>query len=139
MANAVHGKLTDFRIDDSGGTLRDISNHVNQVSLNRDAPEIDTTTFQDTARTYIADFDGAELSFEGNANATVMGYLHPIVGQAATVSFQYGPEGSASGKRKMTGECTVTNVTESGAAAGQQNRFTARARVVGAITFGTYA
>jgi len=138
MSNAVHGRLTDFRIDDSGGTLRDISNHVNKVSLNRDAPEIDVTTFQDTARSYIADFDGAEINIEGNANATVMGYLHPVVGQAATLSFQYGPEGTATGKRKMTGECVCTGLTEDGAPAGQQNKFTAKFRVAGAITFSTY-
>lgn len=137
MSNAVHGRLGSFSIDDSGTTLRDISAHVNSVNLNRDAPEIDTTTFQDTAKTYIADFDGAEISIEGNANATVMGYLHPIVGQAAG-SFVWGPEGTASGKRKMSGECVCTGVTESAAPQGKQNMFTAKFRVDGAITFGTY-
>jgi hypothetical protein len=138
MANGIHGRLTDFRLDDSGGTLRDISNYVNKVSLNRDAPEIDTTTFQDTARTYISDFDGAEISFEGNAHAIVMGYLHPVLGQAATLTFNYGPEGTASGKRKMTGEAVLTALAEDGQATGQQNKFTAKLRVVGAITFTTY-
>lgn len=137
MANGVHGRLGDFRIDDSGGTLRDISNYVSSVSLNRDAPEIDTTTFQDTAKTYIADFDGAELSIEGNSHATVMGYLHPIVGQAAG-TFNWGPEGTASGKRKMTGECVCTGVTENAVPQGKQNMFTAKFRVSGSITFTTY-
>lgn len=137
MSNAVHGRLGSFSIDDSGGSLRDISAHVNSVNLNRDAPEIDTTTFQNTAKTYIADFDGAEITIEGNANSTVMGYLHPIVGQAAG-SFAWGPEGTASGKRKMTGECVCTGVTESAVPQGKQNTFTAKFRVDGAITFGTY-
>ena len=137
MANGVHGRLGDFRIDDSGATLRDISNYVSSVSLNRDAPEIDTTTFQDTAKTYIADFDGAELSIEGNSHATVMGYLHPIVGQAAG-TFNWGPEGTASGKRKMTGECVCTGVTENAVPQGKQNMFTAKFRVSGSITFTTY-
>lgn len=139
MSNAVHGRLGVFKVDDSGGTLRDISNHVNKITLNRDAPEIDVTTFQDTARSYIADFDGAEINIEGNANSTVMGYLHPIVGQTATVSFEYGPEGSATGKRKMTGEAVCTGVTEDTAPVGTQVKFTAKFRVFGAITFGTYA
>lgn len=138
MANGVHGRLGDFRIDDSGGTLRDISNYVASVSLNRDAPEIDTTTFQDTSKTYIADFDGAEISIEGNANATIMGYLHPIVGQAATVTFNWGPEGTASGKRKMTGEAVCTGVTENAVPQGKQNMFTSKFRVSGSITFTTY-
>lgn len=137
MSNAVHGRLGRFSIDDIGGTLRDISAHVNKVTLNRDAPEIDTTTFTNTARTYLADFDGAEVMIEGNANATVMGYLHPIVGQAAG-TFEWGPEGNATGKRKMSGECVCTSVTEDTAPQGQQNKFTAKFRVDGAITFNTY-
>ena len=138
MSNAVHGRLGVFKIDDSGGTPQDISAHLNKVDLNRDAPEIDTTTFQNTAKTYIADFDGAEIMIEGNANATVMGYLHPLVGQAAG-SFEWGPEGSASTKRKMTGECVCTSVQENTAPQGQQNKFTAKFRVDGAITFGAYS
>jgi hypothetical protein len=137
MSNAVHGKLTDFRIDDSGGTLRDISNHVNKATLSRSAPEIDVTTFQDTARTYIPDFDGATLSVEGNCNATVMGYLHGILGLATTSTFNYGPEGTASGKRKMTGECVCIDVNEDGGV-GKQNTFTAQFRISGAVTFTTY-
>lgn len=137
MANAVHGRLGDFRIDDSGGTLRDISRYVTNVSLDRDAPEIDVTTFQATAREFIADFDGATISIEGNAHATVMGYLHPIVGQAAG-TFNWGPEGTATGKRKMTGECVCTKVTETAVPAGAQNKFTATFRIDGAITFTTY-
>jgi hypothetical protein len=137
MANAIHGRLGDFRIDNLAGSLQDISTHVNKVSMNRDAPEIDTTTFQNGSRDYIADFDGAEISIEGNANATVMGILHPIVGQAAG-TFNWGPEGTASGKRKMTGEAVCTGVNEDAAATGQQNKFTAKFRVSGAITFTTY-
>lgn len=138
MSNAVHGKLTDFRLDDSGGTLRDISAYTNKVSLSRESPEIDVTTFQDTARTYILDFDGATLSVEGNSSATVMGYLHGVLGQAATLTFNYGPEGTASGKRKMTGECVMTSLVEDGAATGKQNTWSASFRVSGAITFTTY-
>ena len=137
MSNAVNAKLTDFRVDNSGGTLTDISTYLTSAQLSRSAPEIDVTTFQDTARSYIPDFDGAELSIEGNAHATVMAQLHAILGQSATVSFQYGPEGSATGKRKMTGEATLLDIQDSGQI-GQANQFTARFRVVGGITFGTY-
>lgn len=136
MSNAVNSKLTDFRIDNSGGTLTDISVHCDSVQLNREAPEIDVTTFQDTARSYIADFDGAELTVSGNANATVMTVLHGIVG-LNTSSFQWGAEGTATGKRKMTGETVCLSVTDGGQI-GQANKFQARFRVVGAITFGTY-
>ena len=136
---AVHGRNTVVKVDDSGGTLRDISNQVRNCSFQRNANEIDVTAFQDTGRVYLADFPDATFNFEGNAAATVMGYLHGIVGQEATVSVEYGPEGSASGKRKFTFEGVLTSLTESGASVGQANQFQAALRVSGGITLGTYA
>ena len=137
MANAVHGRLTDFRIDNIGGVLQDISRYVNKVSMDRDAPEIDVTNFQAGSREFIADFDGAEITIEGHAIAAVMNILHPLVGQAAG-TFNWGPEGTATGKSKRTGEVVCTNVHEEGAAVGQANKYTAKFRVDGAITFTTY-
>lgn len=137
--SAVHGKNTVVKIDDSGGTLRDITNQVTQSSLNRNAQEIDVTAYADTSREYILDFPDAMFNFEGNAAATVMGYLHGILGQDATVSVEYGPEGSGTGKRKFTFEGRLTQLNESGQAVGSQNKFTAAVRVTGAITLGTYS
>lgn len=137
MSNAVHSKNLDFRVDDSGGTLRDISNHINDIGFSGSAPEIDTTTFQDAARTFIPDFKGREISISGNANATVMGYLWGIWGLETTSTFNYGPEGTASGKRKYTGELVCVDVQEQGSV-GSQVKFTAKFRVSGAVTETTY-
>jgi hypothetical protein len=137
MSNAVHSKNTDFRVDDSGGTLRDISNYVSDVQFSKSAPEINTTTFQDTAETFIPNFPSAEFSISGNAHATVMGYLYGIHGSETTSSFQYGPEGTASGKRKYTGEIVCLDVSESGSV-NQQNKFTAKFRVSGSVSASTY-
>lgn len=136
---AVHGRLTVVKVDDSGGTLRDISNQVRNSSLQNSAQEIDVTAYQDTARQYISDFPDGTFNLEGNANATVMGYLYGILGQAATVSVEYGPEGSASGKRKYTFEAVLTQLNDAGASTGQANQFTATFRVAGAVTVGTYS
>lgn len=134
---AVHGRNTIIKITDSGGTLRDISSQVKQHNLNREAPELEVTAYTASGREYIADFDGATLTFEGNAAATVMGYLHGALG-VADRAFEIGPEGSTTGKRKMTGNLVLTAVNESGAAVGQANQFSCTARVSGAITFTTY-
>lgn len=136
---AVHGRLTRVWIDNSGGTLTDISNQVRTSSLQNSAQEIDVTAYQDTARQYISDFPDGTFNIEGNAAATVMAHLYGIHGQAATVSVEYGPEGGASGKRKYTFEAVQTSLNDSGAATGQANQFTASYRIAGAVTVGTYA
>jgi hypothetical protein len=43
---AKRGLNADIRIDDSGGTLRDISRSVKNVNFSRDIETIDATTFQ---------------------------------------------------------------------------------------------
>lgn len=137
---AVHGRLTSIAVDDSGGTSRDISNQVRNSSLQISAQEIDVTAYQDTAKKFIADFQDGTFNIEGNAAATVMGYLYGIVGlTTGTVSVIYGPEGSATGKRKYTFEAVCTNLNDSGASQGQANQFQATFRVDGVVTVGTYA
>ncbi len=60
MANAVHGRNTAVWFDEF-----DVSNYLNKFSANRNAPELDQTTFQDTARTYLPDFQDGSLDLEG--------------------------------------------------------------------------
>lgn len=60
MANAVHGRNTAIWANQF-----DISNYLNSFSANRNAPELDQTTFQDTAKTYLGDFQDGTMDFEG--------------------------------------------------------------------------
>lgn len=137
--SAIHGRLTSIKIDNSGGTLTDISNQIKTSSLQNSAQEIDVTAYQDTARQYISDFPDGTFNIEGNAAATVMAHLYGILGVSQTLSVEYGPEGSATGKRKYTFESVMTALNDSGASTGQANQFTATFRVAGAVTVGTFA
>lgn len=137
---AKRGLSADIRVDDSGGTLRDLSRSVRQVNFSRDAELLDATTFQAPGgdKEFIVGFKDNKFDIEGNADATVMGYLNGIAGQEATVSFQYGPEGTTSGNRKYTGECVLVSLRESTPATGL-NTFTASFQITGQVTVGTYA
>lgn len=110
-----HGKNAVFKIDDSGGTLRDISAHVHDVSgLPGGRSLSDSTAFG----------DGGEKSQPGLANATftVTGWidttattgsytvLNGLRTTTATASFEYGPIGSTSGYPKHTGECWLQDL-----------------------------
>ncbi len=44
MPTFTHGKSAAFKIDDSGGTLRDISNVLTDVSISRTADVAETST-----------------------------------------------------------------------------------------------
>lgn len=60
MSNAVHGRNTAIWVNEF-----DLSNYLKKFAVNRDAPELECTTFQDTARSYVADFSDGSLSLEG--------------------------------------------------------------------------
>ena len=136
---AKRGLSADIRIDDSGGTLRDISRSVKDVNFSRDAELLDATTFQAPGgdKEFIVGFKDNKFDISGNADATVTGYLNGIAGQEATVSFQYGPEGTTTGNRKYTGECVLVSFKESTPATGL-NTFTASFQITGQVTVGTY-
>lgn len=136
---AKRGLSADIRIDDSGGTLRDISRSVKQVNFSRDAELLDATTFQAPGgdKEFLVGFKDNKFDIQGNADATVCGYLNGIAGQEATVSFQYGPEGTTTGNRKYTGECVMVSFKEDTPAMGL-NTFTASFQITGQVTVGTY-
>lgn len=135
----VHGKSAVFKLDDSGGTLRDLSSYLNDVSMPRDIETAETTTFgvSGSAKTYITGLTDATLSISGLFDSTADGYLAGVVGQAATLSFEYGPAGSTAGYVKYSGECILTSY-EVSASVGDSVQASADFQVTGAITRGTW-
>lgn len=136
---AERGISADFRLDNSGGSLTDISTKLTSVEMPQEVELYDTTTFQAAggARTYLAGFQNATISIEGLADAAIASHLIGIKGQEATVSFQYGPRGSTSTYRKFTGEAILMNYNET-TDVDDVNHFTAQLQVTGAITVGAY-
>lgn len=138
MPTFRHGKSTTFKIDDSGGTLRDISNTLTDVSFPQSVDTAETSSFGDSAKTYIVGLSDSTVSISGNFDATVDGYLAGGIGAAATLSFEYGPEGSTAGYVKYTGECILTSYEKSGAI-GDVVTYSAEYQVTGAVTRGTWS
>lgn len=133
----VHGKSAVFKLDDSGGTLRDLSSYLEDVSFPRSIETAETTTFGSSAKSYITGLTDATISLSGKFDATADGYLAGVVGQSATLSFEYGPAGSTGGNVKYTGECILTSY-EVGATVGDAVTATVELQVTGAITRTTW-
>ena len=138
MPTFRHGKAAVFKIDDSGGTLRDISNTLNSVSFPREAEVLETTSFGSSDRSYVVGFKNQTISIEGSFDATVDGYLAGVLGATDSLSFEYGPEGSTSTYTKYSGECFMTSY-ETSAGVGDIVSFSAEFQITGAVTRGAYA
>jgi len=138
MPTFRHGKSTVFKVDNAAGSLTDISNTLTDVGFPQTVDTAETSTFGSSAKSYVVGLTDSSLSISGNFDATVDAHLAGILGQSASVSFEYGPEGSTAGFVKYTGEALMTSYEKSGAI-GDVVSYSAEFQVTGAITRGTYA
>lgn len=135
MPTFRHGKSTAFKLDDSTGSLKDISNVLTDVGFPQTVETAETTSFGSSAKTYIVGLSDSTVSLSGNWDATTDAHLAGILGQSATVSFEYYPEGESTplGGLKYSGEAILTSFEKSGAV-GDVVSFSAELQVTGAVT-----
>ena len=133
----THGKDSVFKLDNSGGSLTDISTYVNNVDFPETADVSDTTTLGADNKTYIAGLKDATISLSGLWDSTADAIFGAVVGQSATLSFEYSPEGTTGGNVKYTGEAILTSYAIS-SPVGDAVGYSADLQVSGAITRGTH-
>lgn len=133
----VHGKSAVFKLDNASGSLVDYSAFLDDISFPRSIETAETTTFGSSAKSYITGLTDATISLSGKFDATADSTIAAVVGQSATLTFEYGPEGSSSGKVKYTGECILTSY-EVGATVGDAVTASVELQVSGAITRTTF-
>jgi len=133
----VHGKDSVFKLDNSGGTLTDISSYVNNVDFPETADVAETTTLGADNKTYIAGLKDATISLGGVWDATADAIFGAVIGQSSTLSFEYSPEGTTGGNIKYEGESILTNYAIS-SPVGDVVAFSADLQVTGAVTRGTH-
>ena len=133
----VHGKSADFRLDNSGGSLTDISSYLDNVSFPQPIETAETTTFGSSSKSYIVGLKDSSISVSGKWDPTVDAHIAAVLGQTASLSFQYGPAGTTVSNIKYTGECFVTSYDVT-APVGDIVTFSLELQVTGAVTRGTY-
>ena len=133
----THGKDSVFKLDNASGSLTDISTYVNNVDFPETADVSETTTLGADNKTYIAGLKDATISLSGLWDATADAIFGQVVGQSATLSYEYSPEGTASGKIKYTGEAILTSYSIS-SPVGDAVGYSADLQVSGAVTRGTH-
>ena len=75
MPTFTHGKDAVFKVDDSGGTIRDISDILSSVTLSREADTAEVSALGSSDKSYIVGLKDATISIEGMADVTTSGYL----------------------------------------------------------------
>ena len=135
----THGKDSVFKLDNASGSLTDISSYVNNVDFPESADVSETTTLGSAgnSKTYIAGLKDSSISLSGLWDATADAIFGAVVGQSATLSYEYSPEGTASGKIKYTGEAILTSYSIS-SPVGDAVGYSADLQVSGAVTRGSH-
>ena len=135
MPTFAHGKSTDFALDETGGSSRNISNTLTDVSFPQTIDTAETTAFGSSNKSYIVGLKDGSFSVSGIWDATVDGYLSGT--EPASRSFIYGPAGSTGGNVKYTGEAIMTNYSVSNPV-GDVVTYSLDLQITGAVTRGTY-
>lgn len=108
MAKYKVAGLTEVSIDNSAGTLLNMTSYIDTISaLGREIAPLEVTTFADSAERFIAGIEvSQEVTIEGPFDdAATTGpdaVFSTLVGTINTI--QFAPAGTASGRRKITGE-----------------------------------
>lgn len=131
----THSKLAVVKLDTSGGTLTDISTFCDSFEIPQELDEVECTTFGAGAyRDYISGFASGTVSIGGPWTRALENHMAPIfaamkAGTLASVSVEYGPEGSDTGDIKKTGELTLLSYSGATAAIDDAVRWTSEWRV----------
>lgn len=138
----THGKDSALKLDDSGGVLRTLSTFVDNVSGLPGARDLaEVTAFGDAGTKSIPGLQNVSFSISGHFDSTATTGPHAVLNSlrtaTATATFEYGPEGSTTGKTKLSGECWLTNYAVDASVA-EKVSFSADFQVDGTVTSGTF-
>lgn len=138
----VHGKAGYFQLDNSAGTLVDLSTYTNDVGFPREVSADETTTFGASDKSYIVGLGDQKLSLSGVFDPTLDAHMAGVIaahkeGTLATASIVYGPQGSTSTNIKYTAESIVTSYEVSQKVDGVIE-WKAELQITGAVTRTTF-
>jgi len=142
MPTFKHGKNAHFSLDGTAGTLVVISDTLNEISLPREIETAETTAFGLNDKTYITGLGDATISLSGMFDATVDTAIAGNItnlksGSVASLSFEYGPSGSAASSPKFTGEALITSY-EISSPVGDVITYSLELQVTGGVTGTTF-
>lgn len=142
MPTFRHGKNAYFALDGTAASLVNISDTLNEISMPREIETAETTAFGSNDKTYITGLADATISLSGMFDATVDTQIGGNItnlksGSVSSLSFEYGPAGSASARPKFTGEALITSY-EVSSPVGDVVTYSLELQVTGGVTGTTF-
>jgi hypothetical protein len=136
---AIGGVLSDWRHGTNGATstLTDFTAKTFSASMSNEAETVDSTVFGDSSRDYEQSYKNANIDLTYKYDATIYGQLAAIYSNGDTVSFQLSPDGTTTGKPKITGSAFMTSFGVP-VNVGDRLELSVAWQVSGAVTFGTH-
>lgn len=159
MAGFTHSKVSVFKMDIPSGSsehtlsLGDISAYITGVDGIPGEQELaEITALGDSGRKFFGDVItnariGLDMMWNSDVSSSGSGGPNALedwfgdnlsnAGSTATRSFEYSPDSTGSGKRKITGECRIASLVET-SRLGEMVLMRAELQVDGAITIGSH-
>ena len=142
MPTFKHGKNAYLSLDGTAGTLVDISNTLNEISMPQEIETAETTAFGNGDKTYITGLGDATISLSGMFDATtdtlIAGDIANLKsGSVSSLTFEYGPAGSVAAQPKFTGEALITSY-EVSSPVGDVVTYSLELQVTGGVTGTTF-
>ena len=109
---AARGVLSSFSLGSaaSPGDVTDISGYLNKITSTSSNPSLDGTVFQPGVsvplKINVPSFSEKGYDLEGIWSAAAETFFSALEG-AQGVDYEYGPDGTGSGKAKISGTCNV--------------------------------
>jgi predicted secreted protein len=137
-----HGKNAYFALDGTAASLVNLSDTLNEISMPREIETAETTAFGTGDKTYISGLADATVSLSGMFDATIDTTIGGNIanlksGSVSSLSFSYGPAGSAGGSPKFTGEALITSY-EVSSPVGDVVTYSLELQVTGGVSASTF-
>lgn len=132
-----HGKVTEFNIDDAGGTERELAAYITECSLDLGQDSAEATAKGSTAKEFTVGHYGGTMSFSGRYDDTVTAGPDVVFrglvksGEAHGCTIEWG--GGGVGTDETTFEVIITGYTRSSPLAGTID-FSGTGQITGAVT-----
>lgn len=137
---AIAGNLTDWRTATHGSptSLTDYTAKTLSVQMSLDGEEVDATTFGNFYRDFERSFINGTFEVQYKYDSTIWGVVSLLMTNGTSVDFQYSPDGTTTGKPKVTGAMVCTSMG-SPASVGDLLVIDVTFRINGAVTFDSHA
>jgi len=104
-----HGKDAYFQLDNAAGALQNLTTYILSIKFPREIDMAETSTMGTSAKTYVAGMTDGTISLEGRYDPVPDAHFAGLLGLALSSTYEYGPQGSAGGAVKYTGEVRVSS------------------------------